>query len=113
ASRAKAQDEEYDEWLSALDPTMPSSGEGPNRSCYTCAFTSTCRPPDLNSQCGPLNSCIERHCLCDDCFSSESSSGPDLCGCFETCIPSSDMQCWSQWRDYLACVSRECDGPCN
>src|SRR5690606_28440615 len=85
ASRAKAQDEEYDEWLSALDPTMPSSGEGPNRSCYTCAFTSTCRPPDLNSQCGPLNSCIERHCLCDDCFSSESSSGPDLCGCFETC----------------------------
>jgi len=110
-------------WGKALSTFGVARTTGQLDQCATCvaASISHCSSTagSMSEDCGPTDRCIERNCICplgatyaegSDCEREPVPS--DLCGCIESCLPTSDSICQMWWNSYQNCMVAQCGSDC-
>ena len=96
-------------WEPSEMEAPPPEPDWPETPCYRC-WTS-CRDSPLESQCGHISACVERHCLCEDCDAAR-LDGQSMCDCVELCMPNGQSACRGYWDDVMSCRADACFSNC-
>lgn len=105
--------EELNEIESRPPPPEPPAmaPEYPPTPCFSCPHECQAPVAETEGDCGPIHSCVERHCLCEDCVEVD-DTGQAMCACVESCMPAGATTCRDVWRGAVACEVAACLQSC-